>query len=1755
VIPFCLHAERTLKFKFTDEVTIPHNIVLEIKEGIKHVKTQNDIYFWRGLINYYQKNYKDAEKLFDNILFDPNAGKQIKASALLWKSFIERDTGRDKDFIIHIDEFIKLNKDHPNYIKALRAKIKYYLKNIINFDEIIEYYHQSIKKFPENRDEINHLVGFNKGYNLFGVYESLSAMQEIPIDNKYYDWAQLYSGILYSYELNRFDHALSYFDKIRKGSDEYNKALILRAYIFTFHKALYFSALDTIDKIGENSDYYCEALFLKGIIKSYLLPDRENALKCFEEIVSRNNKKKDFLYYQSCLRAGKLYSEMEDYKKSSYYFGIAVSSGDPYYKEAAYLASKKKEKNIPKKLFAEALEFFHQREFEKSAAIYEKIISKYKDTVQADTSYFRLCDIYTMEFGDYFKAIKLLKEYIKTDHRHPDLAIYTLGNIYRDFLLNYREALKYYSEVMDMYDTSIWIDEAALSSADILIQIFKDYQAAQKVYEKALRLLPDSIIKARIKYSLGLLLEEKIKDIEAARKIYKNIITFDVKSDYFPDAYRHFIELDQRNEINDDKEQISGVRKGKYKILMKLASRYEELGENENAVKYYRDAYFLTDYKKHPEVYEKIVNIYEKADKYKELIKFLRQIIVKEDHSKDKDGKASELRWKIYSIYRDDLKDLGNSKTILKEIFNKYGRSQKYNANEILMSIATKKKLTVWPDIKGYSPDTGEIVFFKSQIFGYKDEKLEDISSHFRDSGFSEIIKEEINKRKEIEKLKNKSVGNPGEYLKISKFYEERKKLVKASEFLQKYADRLDDKNRNEWLYKSAKLLVKASEHNKAIAIMRKILSSNPDKALFNKVYADYLKQCYEAKEDFSSFTNSLIAENKERVADILMLQLKFLEKYDDQKDKMIPLIKKLLTMDEKDKPMLIKKLIDINVQAEQYRDAIENIDEYLALDIDRKDEFTVLIHKARIMEMFFSDYERADKIYKKALSLGIGDTKEIENIKKRIEILSEGKKLDDYLNYVEANLSSPDIPDVYLKIARIYEDYFSDFDSAEKYYNLLISGYPGKKETIEAEKRLSVMKVKKLIKSYREYLISNPDIQYAGEIEYRIARMYLDDLKDYTSGVNALKRLKEKSFSESKLFDKCRYSIVEAAYDFNENDEFIHEYSILKDDQTFSMPKKLKELKKKFDSRIKMRQYIKDGKYKSAMELAVSPLLDYQSFFDCAEDYVSDNSSEVFIISEIEKIKDIFPYDIVMKRLPGLLPKMSDSGKDSIYRIMSDINWERFPEKSIAFCLERNDISDDAKEISENIIKMLESDRIIHNYKDIFKLSGRIETYIPGKGDQIAALAFYKSGNIERALEILKRAIIINDTEKEKLKKTIKSWDAELRVKKLKNKINTDNDSEKAMFYIKASEIWNKVDKKKSLEYIDDFIALEYRPTDPELIIPLLFKASDYAEEIGKYEKAISYLRTIVVRFNDFKMAMQAQKKIAMIAAKKIKNKAMLEDSKKRFKRYYPDYYNSSYWNKIAVVEKKEKPYREEKKFKPTNINKEDLKDYYDEIKSLRTEEMEFVGSLKGAEIKEKISDIYKKIGDYKNSVSELESIVKNYPKDSWPDGIQIKIAENARDYLKDYNKAEKYLKEYIDTHTDQKSSISAMQLLSNLYSDNIGDYGKAIDILQELNERFGLSQAGKESIYKEADIYDKKLNNYEKAIELYKKFINDNIDNELAGKAAFRIAKIYEEIYSDYNKAKTQYEYIINTFPQIELRDNAQDAINTLRDEGKIQ
>lgn len=131
-----------------------------------------------------------------------------------------------------------------------------------------------------------------------------------------------------------------------------------------------------------------------------------------------------------------------------------------------------------------------------------------------------------------------------------------------------------------------------------------------------------------------------------------------------------------------------------------------------------------------------------------------------------------------------------------------------------------------------------------------------------------------------------------------------------------------------------------------------------------------------------------------------------------------------------------------------------------------------------------------------------------------------------------------------------------------------------------------------------------------------------------------------------------------------------------------------------------------------------------------------------------------------------------------------------------------------------------------------------------------------------------------------------------------------------------------------------------------------------------------------------------------------------------------------------------------------------------------------------------------------------------------------------------KEYNLIIEKVNELREKYPDSEITLEAMEILGNIYSNNLiepkdelQNSKKAIELFLEINKQFDKVKKGRHYLFMAAFLTSDKLKDFKKAEELYNSFINKYPDDELVSSARDEIknlGKTPEEIISSFDSKK---------------------------------
>lgn len=132
------------------------------------------IYSELGVINYKQKNYKEAKKNHEYalVMCQPDTSYWVRETILTNLAHAERKLKDYKSAIIHLEQCVSLNSSNAQTYFSLA--FIYHLSNQLN--KSISFYHKSLKYKHDNQ------------FAQEMLQKALSDASELPWDNVYNSW-------------------------------------------------------------------------------------------------------------------------------------------------------------------------------------------------------------------------------------------------------------------------------------------------------------------------------------------------------------------------------------------------------------------------------------------------------------------------------------------------------------------------------------------------------------------------------------------------------------------------------------------------------------------------------------------------------------------------------------------------------------------------------------------------------------------------------------------------------------------------------------------------------------------------------------------------------------------------------------------------------------------------------------------------------------------------------------------------------------------------------------------------------------------------------------------------------------------------------------------------------------------------------------------------------------------------------------------------------------------------------------------------------------------------------------------------------------------------------------------------------------------------------------------------------------------------------------------------------------------------------
>lgn len=488
-----------------------------------HMK--NQITYGLAWVNFQNKNYEKAYKLFSNLAKVQN--DSISVNSLFWSAECKRYNNKISEATKIYNEFLKKYPENPLAAKAkLSLGIVKYNKNNLKASEraIIA----SLKSAdPRTRGKAFVLLGeinldkkkfktakqyFKRGLEIYSLPEKLK--------NRGY----LGLGISEFY-MNKFNEAISALSKIHRDliASERSKADF---YLAESYSALgkYSKAVQFYNRI-KNTDKLLSRQTLYGKAYAYFnMKDFSNAAFYFRKYVNMYRKSAEYLDAKQ--RLASCYLGTKDFRKASDIFydliykdKVFSKSSKAYYQygQALFKAGESSkaldvftqlQNKFPASKFNDESQYlvgwihFQQGDFKEAITAYQKIFVAYPDSKLLAIVLYSIGDSY-FNLGQYDKAIETYSKIINQYPNSNNVFDAVNGILYcYEVQDKIKEAENFITKFIDNHPNTDFNDRIYFKKGDIYYSV-NDYKMAVRNYKNFLNRFPNSSLVPKAHYWLG----------------------------------------------------------------------------------------------------------------------------------------------------------------------------------------------------------------------------------------------------------------------------------------------------------------------------------------------------------------------------------------------------------------------------------------------------------------------------------------------------------------------------------------------------------------------------------------------------------------------------------------------------------------------------------------------------------------------------------------------------------------------------------------------------------------------------------------------------------------------------------------------------------------------------------------------------------------------------------------------------------------------------------------------------------------------------------------------------------------------------------------------------------------------------------------------------------------------------------------------------------------------------------------------------
>ena len=514
------------------------------REVMKFVKKNGERQPGEGWIflarHYFELKQHDRALAYLNTLIrSEEINPRMVWEAKLLRDEIYKDLKQYDIALKNIDELIKAKPARIYLVRAKIARAELLSRDLTNVKDLLDAFQRYYWHYPEVKgvEEIQYLMGFERGYDLeiamkaMEAWEEISKFPEIEASNL----ANLHLAMLYAFDLNNAERAIPFVDNIRSDKSHDSEVKLIRAVIGHFYTKE--PNYDETDRLYRE---YCLAVndlqgfrvgtILHGQMLSEKAKKHEEAINIWEnlltvpvrlvasESISIDKRREEYdEQLDWSILACRMAGHTSEFKVKNldraraYYLRIdemgkarSHEKKDPV--NAAALKRTEPSKSAGEALFEMAYEKYRHQNFKEAIKLYTEFIEKYPESELYKEAIFRIAVIRDDDLRQYEAARAMYENYIiqfkpleskwKLDKifnwGRVDEARYRIGNLLALHLNSQVEALDVFKELVEIYPDSYWAKQGLRDSIRIYKEDVADLNKANELMKEFIRLYPDS---------------------------------------------------------------------------------------------------------------------------------------------------------------------------------------------------------------------------------------------------------------------------------------------------------------------------------------------------------------------------------------------------------------------------------------------------------------------------------------------------------------------------------------------------------------------------------------------------------------------------------------------------------------------------------------------------------------------------------------------------------------------------------------------------------------------------------------------------------------------------------------------------------------------------------------------------------------------------------------------------------------------------------------------------------------------------------------------------------------------------------------------------------------------------------------------------------------------------------------------------------------------------------------------------------------